>query len=154
MSYLSDHYPDLDCDEFGNVYKNNILLKQFNSNGYKQIYYKDKNNKRRIYGVHDIMAMKFLDYFEDCVVHHEDERKDHNVIWNLIVKSKHDHCRLHALENKKFSQSQKGKTPWNKGLKMDEEFSRKCKEGIKNSTNRKNKFFGGNQYVDKYGNRK
>ena len=150
MSYLSDHYPDLDCDEFGNIYKNNKLLKQFNSNGYKQIYYKDKNNKRNIFGVHDIVAMKFLNYFENCIVHHEDERKDHNVLWNLSVKSRNDHCRLHAKENKKFCQSQKNKIPWNKGLKMDEEFRQKCKDGIK----KKHRTFNGNQYVDKLGNKK
>lgn len=151
MSYLSDNFPDLDCDEFGNVYKNGKELKQFNSNGYKQIYYKTPTGERKIYGVHTIIAMKFLNYFKGCVVHHIDEHKNHNQFWNLEVKNNTEHRRMHAKENKKFNNSQKGKIPWNKGLKMDEEFSKKCKEGIKKSPNRR---FRGNQYIDEFRNRK
>lgn len=45
----------------------------------------------------------------------------------------------------------KGRTPWNKGIKMSEEFCKKCSESAKN---RKDGRFNGNQYVDAYGNRK
>lgn len=148
MSYLSEHFKNYDCDVFGNVYKNGKLLKQCNSNGYKQVTLRDENNKRRICGVHQVVAMKYLDYYDGCVVHHKDKNKQNNNLDNLEVKSSYDHKRQHGLENEFFKTMNKNKTAWNKGLKMSEEFCEHCR------VNAQKRGFLGNQFVDKFGNHK
>lgn len=148
MSYLSKHFKDYDCDEFGNVYKHGKLLSQCNSNGYKQVTMRDENFKRRILGVHVVVAMKYLDYFEGCIVHHKDRNKSNNNLDNLEIRSEYDHKREHALENEIFRYYNKGHTAWNKGIKMSDEFRKHCSE------NAKKRGFVGNQFVDAQGNRR
>ena len=137
MSYLSEHFSNYDCDEFGNVYKNNKLLKQCNSNGYKQVTMRDNNFKRHICGVHVVVAMKYLDYFEGCIVHHKDGNKKNNALNNLEVKLRSEHSRQHAIENEIYKRiSWHG--GWNKGMKMSEESRRKISESAK-ARHQKNK---------------
>lgn len=149
MSYLSEHFANYDCDKYGNVYKNGKPLKQCNSNGYKQVTMRDENFKRRICGVHQVIAMKYLEYYDGCIVHHKDKNRCNNKLENLEVKSPTEHKHQHGIENVFFKTLNKGKPAWNKGLKMSKEFSDACKSGIeKNRKGRKNTFRG-NQYVDK-----
>lgn len=145
MSYLSDNYPTVDCDENGNVYRNGKLIHPFKSNGYRQIIIFDKNGNKRTCGVHTIVAMKYLDYYEGCNVHHIDHNRQNNCLANLKVYSKKAHCRHHAYESN-FINSQKGKIPWNKGIKMSESFCKKCSDSAKK------RGFVGNQFIDRYGN--
>lgn len=84
-------------DGYGNIYRNDMsLITPFNSNGYKQVYIRDDNNKRRILGVHQVVAMTFLQYFNGCVVHHMNEDKTMNVLYNLKVETREEHSRHHA----------------------------------------------------------
>lgn len=143
MNYLKENFPNYDCDESGNVFKNGRQIEPFKSNKYLQIYLRDKNNKKRICGVHTLVAMKYLDFYEGCVVHHKDRNTHNNCLDNLEVQSKTHHTSIHARENEKFCKSRKGKIAWNKGMKMSEEFCKKCSESAKK------RGFNGNQYVNK-----
>lgn len=127
MSYLSDHFENVDCDEQGNVYRDGVVVKPFKSNGYRQIILHDKSGKARAYGVHNIVAMKYLNYFDGCVVHHKDRNRHNNNLRNLEVSTRKEHCRKHVYEDKKFLTACIGRTPWNKGKKMSKEFCEKCR---------------------------
>lgn len=131
MNYLQKNYPRFDCDKEGNVYKDGKPLKPFKSNKHLQVLLFDTNNKRRVAGVHTVVAMKYLPFFEGCVVHHRDENPHNNCLDNLEVYTRQDHTRLHGDQCRKNIIYANKKGAWNKGKKMDEEFSRRCREGIK-----------------------
>lgn len=95
--------------------------------------------------------MKYLDYYDGCIVHHKDKNKQNNKLENLEVMSKIEHDRQHGFENERFKKMCKKRPPWNKGMKMSEDFRKKCSDGAKR---RKNRQFNGNQYVDKFGNKR
>lgn len=128
MSYLSDNYSSVDCDKEGNVYRNGLLLKPFHSNRYLQVIIFDDCGKKKTCGVHTIVAMKYLDYFDGCVVHHKDHNRQNNRVENLEVYDRKSHCRFHCQESDKFTKSRKGKIPWNKGMKMSDEFREHCRQ--------------------------
>ena len=148
MSYLSIHFKDYDCDEYGNVYKCGKLLKQCCSNGYKQVTMRDENAKRRVCGVHCVVAMKYLNYFDGCVVHHKDGNRENNNLDNLEVYYRNFHSHLHGLNNESFKCLNKGKPAWNRGVKMSDEFCKHCSDSAKK------RGFVGNQFIDKFGNRR
>ena len=92
--------PGYQADQFGNIYDTNghiIQPYQYrDSNQYDMIYVRDINNKPRLYGVHQLVAMTFLDgYYPGCVVHHIDENKYNNRIDNLEITNRSDHCKHH-----------------------------------------------------------
>ena len=151
------YYPGYKCDPFGNVWNlEGKLLKQFNSNGYKQILLHDSEGKRSIKGVHQIVAMTYSsDWFEGCVVHHIDENKRNNYIGNLKCETLQEHTRYHADPTCLIEWS-KTHSPHNKGKKMSPEFCEKCRQSAKHrKINLKNKRrFYGNQYRDDQGNPK
>lgn len=76
----------------------NEEIHQFNSNGYKQVCIMPiDGGRRRIFGVHQLMAMTFLpEYSSDCVVHHKDHNKSNNNLNNLECKTRSEHSREHA----------------------------------------------------------
>lgn len=148
MYNFAEKYPNYDVDQNGIVYKNGEKIKPFKSNKYLQVLLFDLNHKRKVCGVHTIVAMKYLDYYEGCVVHHIDGNTKNNNLDNLKVYSSKEHTSLHAKENDAFCRHNLGKTAWNKGMKMSEEFCKKCSESAKKRK------FNGNQYIDKYGNRR
>ncbi len=83
----------------GEVYNpENKLIKPFSSNGYKQVCIKPEDGSRRkIFGVHQLMAMTFIEnYSPDCVTHHKDGDKTNNKLENLECKSRSEHSRQHA----------------------------------------------------------
>ena len=133
MNYLQKYYPRFDCDESGNVYKDGKLIKPFKSNKHLQVLLFDKNNKRRVAGVHTVVAMKYLPFFEGCNIHHKDENPHNNCVNNLEIYTRSDHSKLHAKNGIATYNlnNANNRVLWNKGKKMDEEFSRKCREGIK-----------------------
>lgn len=124
-------FPDYDVDEYGNVYKKGIIIKPFKSNKYLQVVLFDKNRNKRVLGVHTIVAMKYLDYFIGCVVHHKNESTHDNSVGNLEVLSRSEHSRLHGKENDKFKMLNLGKEAWNRGKKMSEDFCRHCSASAK-----------------------
>lgn len=150
-------YPEYDVTKNGIIYKNGKEIKPFKSNKYSQVLLFDSNHKRKVCGVHTAVAMKYLDYYDGCVVHHIDGDTSNNCVENLEVQSRSKHSLLHS-GNKPF---RKG-PPWNKGLKMSEEFCEKCSISAKNrwskipkkqkDNEQYSKYFRGNQYVDKNGN--
>ena len=148
MSYLADHFENVDCDVYGNVYKNGILANQYNSNKYKQVTLKDKAGKSKIYGVHCVVAMKYLDYFDGCVVHHKDGDRSNNCLENLEVLSRKAHLQYHCMQNEKFIRANKGKHAWNYGKKMSKDFCEKCRISAKNRKDRK---FHDSQCIDEFG---
>lgn len=131
MSYLELNYPGYDCDEYGNIFKFGNKIKPFKSNKYYQVCLYDTNHKKCVLGVHTVIAMKYLDWFKGCVVHHKDGNPHNNKLENLEIKTKNEHCRLHAKENLSFCKSNLGKPAWNKGMKMSKEFRKKCSDSAK-----------------------
>lgn len=146
MNYLQEHYPNYDCTKEGVIYRNGSILKSFKSNNYRQVLLFDTDGKRKTCGVHVVVAMKYLDYFEGCVVHHKDGNTLNNTIENLEVLSSSEHSRKHVLQSgNTLGNLMRGKIPWNKGMKMSKEFCEKCSKSAKRRKGRK---FHGNQYVN------
>jgi hypothetical protein len=80
-----------------------------------------------IKGVHQIVAMTFIDeYYDGCHVHHKDENKHNNRIFNLEILSHSDHARLHSDPSRLVNYVKKNGPP-NKGKKMSAEFCEKCR---------------------------
>ena len=131
MSYLSVVYPEYDCDEFGNIYRSGNIIKPFKSNKYYQVCLYDSNHTKKVVGVHTVMAMKYLDYYDGCVVHHIDEDAHNNAKNNLEVMSKSEHAHLHGLKKEFFKNMNRGKPAWNRGMKMSDEFRKHCSESAK-----------------------
>ena len=129
MFNFQEMFPNYDVSENGTVFKNGIEMIPFKSNKYLQVVLFDKNGKKRVCGVHTVVAMKYLDYSEGCIVHHIDENTHNNSVNNLCVITKSEHSKLHYKTNKNFRQSVHG--GWNRGLKMSEEFCRKASEAAK-----------------------
>lgn len=136
MNYLYEHYPDYDCDESGTIYKKGTPITPFKSNKYLQVCLFDTNHKKHIVGVHTVVAMRYLNYFEGCVVHHLDENTGNNQVSNLVVMTRREHASFHAKQNLTFNLFNKGKVAWNKGLKMSEEFCKHCSESAKKRRSR------------------
>lgn len=131
ISYLEENFPNYDCDEFGNVYKNGELINPFVSNNYLQVCLFDTNHIKHTVGVHTVIAMKYLDYYPGCVVHHIDESRNNNNLNNLEVMSLKEHARQHGLNNQWIKTLNLNKPAWNKGMKMSEEFCQHCSESAK-----------------------
>lgn len=131
MNYLQENFPDFDCNEQGEVFKKGVKITPFKSNKYFQVCLFTKENVKKVVGVHTVIAMKYLNYFEGCVVHHKDENTQNNKLENLEIMSREAHTKMHLLENPKFLLSCKGRAPWNKGKKMSEDFRKKCSESAK-----------------------
>lgn len=131
INYLEDNYPNYDCDEFGNVFKNGELITPFVSNNYLQVCLFDTNHIKHTVGVHTVIAMKYLDYYPGCIVHHIDENRSNNNLNNLQVMSLEEHSRQHGLNNPLFKTLNLDKPAWNRGQKMSEEFCRHCSESAK-----------------------
>lgn len=138
MNYLKENYPNYDCDENGNIFKNGIKIIPFKSNKYYQVCIFDNKGKKRVVGVHTVIAMKYLDFYEGCIVHHKDENTHNNILSNLEVISRSLHTSFHAKLNPKFTKHNIGKPAWNRGMKMSEEFCKKCSESAKNRKKKTN----------------
>ena len=126
---VPDH-PGYFCDRKGVIYKENgVRIKPFESSGYDQVYMRDKNNKRSIKGVHQVVSMTFdPEFYKGCVVHHKDENKKHNVDTNLKVESCSEHARHHADPQHLIKWQKEHGGPTNKGKKMSPEFCEKCRK--------------------------
>lgn len=123
-------YSDVLVNVYGETFKQDLTpLHQFNSSGYKQIIaHSDETGKRRILGVHQAVAMTFDNkYYPECIVHHLDENKTNNCLWNLRVESNSDHARHHA-DPSAMIKYVKEHGPANKGVKMSDEFREKCRQ--------------------------
>ena len=142
-------FPNYDVDQNGNVYKNGSVMKPFKSNKYLQVVMYDKDNNKNVFGVHTVVAMKYLDGFhKGCIIHHKDGNTHNNSVENLEVFEREEHSKLHNKDNNRLADYVKTYRPWNKGKKMNDEYRNICKKSALK------RGFNGNQYVDKYGNRK
>lgn len=159
-------YSDVLVDVYGKTYKTDYTpLHQFNSNGYKQILaHSDETGKRRVLGVHQAVAMTFdSKYYDGCVVHHLDENKSNNCLWNLRVESNPEHARHHADPSSLLRWMKENGCPANKGKKMSPEFCEKCRvsaikraerERSQGITRGGSKYYGGNQFRNADGSKK
>ena len=148
MNFLIN-YPDYDVDEYGNVYKKGQLIKPFKSNKYLQVLIFDKDHKRKICGVHTLVATKYLDnYYEGCVVHHKNHDTYDNNVHNLEILSRSLHSKLHNENNVNLANYIKNNGPWNKGKKMDENMKKHLSEKRKEMFKNKEIKFNGNQFVN------
>lgn len=123
---FKEMFPNYDVDKQGNVYKQGILVKPFKSNKYLQVVLVDKEQNKKVLGVHTVVAMKYLNYFKGCVVHHINGNTHDNTLENLEVISRSEHSKLHGKNNEKFKTLNLNKPAWNKGLKMSKEFCEHC----------------------------
>ena len=140
-------FPNYDVDENGVVYKDGKIITPFKSNNYLQVLLFDCQHHRHIFGVHTVVAMKYMPDFEKgCVVHHIDGNPHNNILSNLRIYSRSEHSKLHNLGNTTLAKYIKKFGPSNKGKKMSEQFCEKCSESAKK------RGFNGNQYRDKFGN--
>lgn len=147
--YFKEMFPNYDVDQNGNVYKNGSVIKPFKSNKYLQVVMYDKDNNKNVFGVHTVVAMKYLDdFYKGCVVHHKDENTHNNSIENLEVLERGEHSKLHNKDNNFLADYVKTYGVWNKGMKMNDEYRNICKKSALK------RGFNGNKYVDKYGNRR
>lgn len=123
-------FPNYYADVDGNIYRKDMsIIKPFNSNGYYQVYLKNEDGKRHILGVHQVIAMTYIDdYYDGCVVHHIDNNKHNNSLSNLQIFSKSDHSRHHANPESLIKAIRENGPP-NKGKKMSSEFCLHCKLG-------------------------
>lgn len=149
-------FPNYIVDIFGNVFsfKLNRYIKQFNSNGYKQVVL--NNGSRRCLGVHQVVAMSFLDEcYSDDVVHHLDENKQNNFLGNLSIMRLEDHAKQHA-DSSRLTNYIKEHGPANKGKKMSKEFCEHCKQSaLKRAKFEKiNHVYRGNQFRNADGSKK
>ncbi len=136
MVNFNEMFPDYDVDENGNVYKLRNIIKPFKSSKYLQVVLYDKDRNKKVYGVHTVVAMKYLEYFDGCVVHHKNENTHDNRVDNLEVLSRSEHSRLHGKENVKFQTMNLNKPAWNKGIKMSKEFCEHCSISARRRWNR------------------
>lgn len=140
MYNFNERFPDYDVLEDGKVYKNGNEVKPFKSNKYLQVLLFDVNHKRKVCGVHTIVAMKYLDYYDGCVVHHKDGNPQNNNLNNLEIHSRSEHSSLHSINNPNLKLYCKGVIPWNKGMKMSKDFCEKCRESAKRRHSIKNQY--------------
>ena len=73
-------------DTDGDVYKNGNLIKPFSAQGYERVTVKDLNGGYKCYGVHQLVAMAFLDHVPNghtLVVDHINDVKSDNRLSNL-----------------------------------------------------------------------
>ena len=109
----------------------NKLCKTFKSNKYLQCYLVDDKGISHVLGVHTVIAMfHCIDYFEGCVVHHEDGNCLNNCASNLRCMTRSAHSRKHANPDN-LVQYVKINRPANKGKKMSREFCEKCSKSAK-----------------------
>lgn len=149
MYDFNEQFPDYDVDECGKVYKHGIEIKPFKSNKYLQVLLFDINHKSHVFGVHTVVAMKYLrDYTNASIVHHVDGNTHNNALDNLQVLSRYEHSRLHNKDNRSLANYVKEHGPVNKGRKMSKDFCQKC------SISATLRGFNGNQFIDKSGNRR
>lgn len=135
---FSEQFPNYDVDELGIVYKNNEPVKPFKSNKYYQVVLYDYKGTKKVYGVHTIVAMKYLDYFPGCVVHHKNNDTHDNRVSNLEIYTRSEHSRMHNKNNDKLKLLNKGKIAWNRGLKMSKEFCEHCSLAAKRRHSKNN----------------
>ena len=146
---FKEMFPNYDVDQNGNVYKGGSIMQPFKSNKYLQVVMYDKDNNKNVFGVHTVVAMKYLDNFhKGCVVHHKDKNTHNNKVENLEVLERGEHSKLHNKDNNFLADYVKTHGTWNKGKKMNEEYRDICRKSAKK------RGFNGNKYVDKYGNRR
>lgn len=125
---FKEEYPNYDVDENGNVYKNNKMIKPFKSNKYLQVVMYNKEGDKKVFGVHTVVAMKYLDdYFQGCVVHHKDEDTHNNKLNNLEILERGEHTKLHMKNSNFLSNYVKEHGAWNKGKKMTDEYREICR---------------------------
>ena len=146
---FNELFPNYDVTVDGRFFKNGVEGKPFKSNKYMQVVLFDVNHKRYVLGLHTVVAMKYLDeFYKGCIVHHKDKNTHNNHLSNLQVLSRNQHSRLHADGITTLAEYVKKNGPVNKGKKMSEKFCNKCSQSAKL------RGFNGNQFVDKFGNKK
>ena len=91
------------------VLTNGNPITPFKSNKYLQVCLFDADHKKHVMGVHTVVAMRYLNYFEGCVVHHLDEDTNNNKVTNLVIMTRREHGSYHAKQNLAFKLSNKGK---------------------------------------------
>lgn len=90
-------FPGYTVSESGHVFKDGFQVHECKSNKYLQVYIYDYNHKGHVLGVHTVVAMKYLDYYTGCVVHHIDGDPHNNSINNLKILSTQD-CTIKTIE--------------------------------------------------------
>lgn len=132
LKYYTERRTIPNCSRYeitrsGDFYRDGIRVEPFNSSGYLQVYIRTDDGKRFIQGVHQLVSMVFdPNWFPGCVVHHRDENKHNNFIYNLKVETSEEHTRHHANPEHLIAYTRKN-GPVNKGKKMSPEFCEKCR---------------------------
>lgn len=143
-------------NRYGVVFRDGKEVHQFNSNGYKQVCLYGYNKRRVVKGVHQVVSMTFdQNYYPGCVVHHKDENKHNNCLYNLKVESVSDHARHHADPTRLVEYVKTNGSP-TKGMKMSEQFREHCRQAAlkRKAHGNHGNHYNGNQFVNKDGSKK
>ena len=127
MKALSEYgLSNYDVTEAGVVISllDSSCVHQMKSNGYRQVFVKLDSGQGAVLGVHQLVAMKYLNWYSGSHVHHLDKDRSNNHVSNLEVIDPKSHLSMHG----KDQTPRKGFTPWNKGKKMSDEFREKCRQ--------------------------
>lgn len=142
-------FPNYTVTTSGKIFKDGVELKPFKSNKYLQVCLFDLNHETHVLGVHTVVAMRYIDeFYKGCIVHHIDGNTHNNCVDNLRVLSRSQHSSVHNKDNRTLAKHVEENGPHNKGKKMPESFRKQC------SNSAKLRGFNGNQYIDKFGNRR
>lgn len=110
LKFKNKVYEDYLIDENGIIY-------DLNGNVQKTYLHGDRPFFKRV-PIHRYVMHSFIGDHEGMDIHHLNENKFDNRLCNLVYLSSSEHMSLHRS----------GKPPWNKGIKMDEEFRKKVSE--------------------------
>lgn len=138
MYSFKEKFPRYDATEDGKVLRDGELLRPFKSNKYLQVVLFDADGMSHTLGVHTVVAMKYLDYYDGCIVHHRDNDGHNNHVSNLEVMSRSQHSREHGKYNRTLADYVQLHGPVNKGKKMTPEFCKKCSESAKRRHSKRN----------------
>ena len=65
-------------------------------NYYDSIHTRDLSKNHHVIGVHQLVSMVFdKRWYKGCIVHHKDENKYNNCIWNLEISCREVHGKIH-----------------------------------------------------------
>lgn len=79
------------------LWKGKILTPNKYRSGHLYVQLLDRNNKRHIFGIHQLVALNFLGYKENCEINHKDGNPANNRLENLEWVS-HSRNIKHAYE--------------------------------------------------------
>lgn len=119
---------------------------KINKNGYYQITSGKEGNNHKL--LHRLIFEKFYNIKLDeefpngIIIHHEDENKTNNEIWNLIPMTREEHQRMHNIGKSMPEHVKQALLKANIGKKISEETKMKMRKSLPDNSGEKNPRYG------------